>query len=135
MSEDITPVIEGLLSKNRGPDGNQPDYGIRALIESGKTPRIEIVLTFKKNSLYCCTEPGCHLGVGPAFWAKLRARLKDSGIAESRYPMTLRVQGIVQQGALMTLGTIAPLVCDAQEYSEDYAEIGGGPATQSDPHC
>jgi hypothetical protein len=128
MSEDLTKVFAGLLSQNR----NRPDYGVDATM-SADEPRIDLVMTFKSGSRYCCAEPGCHLSAfQAAFWTRLRLRLVEAGIADPPFPLTLHVKGIVEDGAILeTLATLG--VAEASpsyQYEEDYFELSAA----RDPH-
>ena len=102
MSIDLTEVFSRLLSRNL----NRPDYGICASSPSDGASQVDLVLTFKSGAAYCCAEPGCHLPTfNPRFWERLRAQFQDAGYTEPSFPMTLRITGIVEDGAI--LGAVA----------------------------
>jgi hypothetical protein len=83
MKRDITPALAALLASNRGPDPRapdrrgRPDYGVRAALD-GEV--VELELTFRAGSQYCCMEWGCHLGLWGDRWSRLRLALSEHGV-------------------------------------------------------
>ncbi len=82
---DLTPIIAESLAHNRGPDPDNldhrqsPDYGVVATLEGAI---LEIFLTFRRGSAYCCPEWECHVGLRPGKrWGNLRRKMNDAGIA------------------------------------------------------
>jgi hypothetical protein len=121
MSEDLTQLFAELLSQNRG----QADYGVHATMPPAHASQIELVLTFKRGSRYCCAELGCHLSPsGPAFWPRLRKRIAEAGIAEPPVPLTLHVSVIVEDGAILDTSVQAgmPEPFSGYQYQLDYLE-------------
>ncbi|MBY0587092.1 hypothetical protein K2X85_07935 [bacterium] len=102
MKIDISDTFAALLAENRGVDPNHPeatkppDYGITATFETGF---IDLVLTFRRDSAYCCMEWGCHLGfVSGEHWVKLRQAL---WLRKTTVPDRLRLhlRCIIEDGA------------------------------------
>jgi hypothetical protein len=103
LAVDVTPILAEYLTGNRGPDPADPEhqrppnYGIVAAL-SGDA--LEVELTFRSGSAYCCLECGCHLALfNGKRWDGLRRRLAVDGVpAPSR--LQLRLDCIVEDGAL-----------------------------------
>jgi hypothetical protein len=103
MAVDVTPVFAARLARNRGPDPNDPDrrqapdYGVSASFEDGV---VNLVLTFRSGSAYCCYEYGCHLDLSASRqWEWLRQELSGRGLAvPSRLKLQLEV--VVEEGAI-----------------------------------
>jgi hypothetical protein len=100
---DVTPVFTGYFSRNRGPvpgdpqTRQPPDYGVSATLEDGL---IELELTFRARSAYCCYEWGCHLAlVEGKRWDWLRRELAACGLAAPDL-FQLRLTVVVEAGAL-----------------------------------
>jgi hypothetical protein len=103
MSLDVTPLFAEYEAGNRGPDPanptlrRQPDYGIAATLAGSV---LDVVLTFRTGSAYCCCQWGCHLELDDGErWDGLRRRLHAAGI-ESPPRMELRLTCEVESGAL-----------------------------------
>jgi hypothetical protein len=103
VAADVTPVLADLLAHNRGPDPadpdkrQPPDYGVAATL-AGNT--LDIVLTFRRGSAYCCWEWGCHLGLTDGKrWDVLRQVLAARGAADPPR-LTLRLTCVVEEGAV-----------------------------------
>jgi len=103
MPVDITPVIAKLLARNKGPVPDNPEvrqtpnYGVTANLEGGV---IEMMLTFRAGSAYCCSEWGCHIGVFKrSCWDALRSDLLALGLALPDR-LALRMSVVVENGAL-----------------------------------
>jgi hypothetical protein len=91
------------LARNRGldplnPEGRQPpDYGVTATLEGSI---LDMVLTFRKGSAYCCMEWGCHLPLMDGKrWHGLRRAFAAHGVAAPPR-LELRLTCIVEEGAL-----------------------------------
>lgn len=101
MKLDVTPALLALLATNRGPDPDAPDghgppnYGMRAVLE-GEV--IEVELTFRAGSPYCCMEWGCHLDMLGSRWSRLRQSLSELGI-ETPPRLALHLTVVVEDGA------------------------------------
>jgi len=73
---DVTPAFAVYLAGNRGPTltdpsaRERPDYGISASLDGAV---LELVLTFRAGSAYCCGEWPCHFLLFPTRrWDRLR---------------------------------------------------------------
>ncbi len=103
MTLDLTSLFETYFAKNRGPvqgdpDGRQaPNYGVTASLD-GKV--IEMTLTFRAGSAYCCCESGCHLALFETErWDRLRGEMSvHRVVAPDR--LSLRLTVVVEEGAL-----------------------------------
>jgi hypothetical protein len=100
---DVTPIVAEHLADNRGPDPadptrrQRPDYGVVACLAGDV---LDVVLTFRGGSAYCCYEPGCHLPLlDGKRWDGLRRRLATAGVTTPPR-MVLRLTGVVEEGAL-----------------------------------
>jgi hypothetical protein len=101
---DITPVFGVYLARNRGPAlGNpdvrqSPDYGASACLHGAV---VELALTFRAGSAYCCDQWGCHLDLHEGKrWDRLRRELSARGI-EVPSRLELRLTVVVEAGALL----------------------------------
>jgi hypothetical protein len=100
---DVAPVFAACLACNRGPvPGNPnvrqpPDYGVSARLH-GEV--VELVLTFRAGSAYCCDQWGCHLDLNEGKrWEWFRRELSARGI-EVPPRLELRLTVVVEAGAL-----------------------------------
>ena len=103
MIIDVTPIFAAYFARNRGPVlGNPelrqaPNYGIDA---SWDGEMVNLALTFRSGSPYCCYQYGCHLNLTEGRrWDWLRRELS----ARSMDPpsrLRLRVTVTVEEGAL-----------------------------------
>jgi hypothetical protein len=82
---DVTEVFAAYFARNRGPvpgdaeARQQPDYGVSATLDGGV---IDLTLTFRAGSAYCCYEWGCHLALYEGKrWGWLRRELATRGVA------------------------------------------------------
>jgi hypothetical protein len=103
VAVDVTQIFKDFLAGNRGPDPNdyehrrRPNYAVVATLIDGL---LEVELTFRFDSAYCCMESGCHLGLFDGKrWNGLRRRLMAYGIAPPRQ-MELRLTCVIEEGAL-----------------------------------
>lgn len=104
MAVDVTPVFATYFARNRGPvpgdpDARQsPDYGVSASMDGGV---IDVVLTFRAGSAYCCYEWGCHLNLREGKrWDWLRRELMARGLPAVAH-LKMRLEAIVEAGALI----------------------------------
>jgi hypothetical protein len=81
----VTSVLVAYFARNRGPvpgdpDARQPpDYGVSARLSGGV---VELLLTFRTGSAYCCHEWGCHLNLSDGKrWTWLRRELAARGVS------------------------------------------------------
>jgi hypothetical protein len=74
-----------------------PDYGVIASLDNGA---IDLILTFRTGSAYCCYESGCHLALSEeARWEQLRRGLTASRtLLPDR--LTIQLTVVVEAGAL-----------------------------------
>ncbi len=97
----MTAILAEYLAGNRGPGPAdptrpRPNYGIAASLTDAV---LQVVLTFRSGSTYCCYEPGCHLSLFDGKrWYGLRQRLAAAGIRPAPR-LTLRLTGVVEDGA------------------------------------
>src|SRR5262245_15441450 len=84
VAVDVTPVFASYFARNRGPvpgdpEARQPpDYGVLASLDGD---RIDLALTFRAGSAYCCYEAGCHLDLLTGKrWEWLRRELSVRGL-------------------------------------------------------
>lgn len=103
MAVNVTPVFAARFARNRGPVPGDPDarqppnYGVSASLDGGV---IELALTFRTGSAYCCHEWGCHLNLsGDKRWEWLRRELSACGI-DAPPRLELRMTVVVEAGAL-----------------------------------
>ncbi|MBX6315292.1 MAG: hypothetical protein IRY99_20630 [Isosphaeraceae bacterium] len=103
MAVDVTPVFLAYFARNRGPvpgdpEARQPpDYGVSATLDGGV---IDLDLTFRGGSAYCCYEWGCHLGLPPGKrWDWLRRELAARGVLVPDR-LELRITVVVEAGAM-----------------------------------
>src|SRR5687768_6961128 len=103
VAVDVTPVLSELLALNRGPDPlnpdlrRRPDYGVSAALEADT---LDVVLTFRSGSAYCCYEPGCHVDLlDGQRWDALRRALAAHGVAVPPR-LELHLTCVVEEGAV-----------------------------------
>lgn len=103
MVIDVTPVFAAYLARNRtpvpgDPEARQPaDYGVSATLNGGV---INLELTFRAGSVYCCYEWGCHLALHSGVrWEKLRRALASHGVAVPAR-LKLRLSCVIEEGAV-----------------------------------
>jgi hypothetical protein len=99
---DLTAIFEQLLSGNHGPDPADPahrltpNYGVVAALAGDV---LEVELTFRSGSAYCCYEWGCHVALSNGKrWTGLRRLLGDHGIIAPPRMELLRTC-IIEDGA------------------------------------
>jgi hypothetical protein len=103
MAVDVTALFADRLARNRGPvpgdpEARQPpDYGVSATLDGGL---INLDLTFRAGSAYCCREWGCHLTLYHGKrWDWLRRELAARGVSVPDR-LELRLAVVVEAGAL-----------------------------------
>lgn len=103
MTVDITSIFADHLAGNRGPDPNDPEhrqrpnYGIIAKMASHV---LEVELTFRRDSVYCCSEWGCHVPLRDGqHWGALRRRLAAHNIVVPPR-MELLLTCVIEEGAI-----------------------------------
>lgn len=103
MPVDVTPAFAAYVAGNGGPtpadpDARQrPDYGISASFDGAA---IDLNLTFRAGSAYCCGEWQCHFGLfRTRRWDKLRRELTILGL-ELPARLEVRVDVVIEAGAL-----------------------------------
>jgi hypothetical protein len=103
VAVDVTPVFAAYFARNLGPvpgdpEARQaPDYGVSATLDGAV---IDLELTFRAGSAYCCYEWGCHLALYDGKrWGWLRRELAAREVpAPDR--LELRLAVAVEAGAL-----------------------------------
>jgi hypothetical protein len=101
---DVTPIFAEHLARNRGPDPRDPghrqapDYGIVASLEGDV---LEVELTFRTGSAYCCYEWGCHVAFTPITkrWDDIRVWLLARGLRPPER-IELRRTVVIDEGAV-----------------------------------
>lgn len=108
MAENITPVIANLLARNKGsvpgnPQVRQtPNYGVTASLEGAV---LEMMLTFRAGSAYCCCQSGCHFGAFEGKrWERLREEMQAHGFAPPER-LQIRLSVVVEKGAMFFDGS------------------------------
>jgi hypothetical protein len=103
MTIDLTQLFVDWLADNRGPDPNDcerrqiPNYGVTAALSGAS---LEVELTFRSGSAFCCFEFGCHVAiVCRKRWVSLRRRMAAHGITAPPQ-MMLHAVCIIEDGAL-----------------------------------
>jgi hypothetical protein len=103
LSDDVTQVFKEYFARNRGPvpgdpsKKQPPDYGVSASL-AGKV--IDLTLTFRTGSAYCCYEWGCHLSLYEGKpWLWLRRELEVRGLIMPSL-LNLHLSVVVENGAL-----------------------------------
>jgi hypothetical protein len=103
VAVDVTPVFATYFARNRGPvpgdpDSLQsPDYGVIASLEGSA---IDLTLTFRASSAYCCYEWGCHLNLHEGKqWELLRRELSACSLVLVER-LELRLAVVVEPEAL-----------------------------------
>jgi hypothetical protein len=107
LAVDVTPAFVAYTATNRGPTPTdpdareRPDYGLSAVLDGGV---IELTLTFRAGSAYCCGEWQCHFMLFPTRrWEELRRVLLATGVEPAGRRLELRVEGVIEEGALFLL--------------------------------
>ena len=103
MAVDVTGIFAEYLAGNRGPDSANPErrqtpsYGVVATLMGDI---LEVELTFRRGSAYCCWEWGCHVAlIDGKRWDAFRRLLTAHGIiAPPR--MELRGTCVIEEGAI-----------------------------------
>lgn len=103
MTVDVTTAIAAYLAGNRGPTvadpdaRERPDYGLSASLDGAV---IDLSLTFRAGSAYCCAEWPCHFLLFPTRrWDRLRRELSALGLdPPSRLGLSVKV--VVEAGTL-----------------------------------
>jgi hypothetical protein len=103
MVVDVTPIFVEYLAGNRGPDPadpkhrQRPNYGVVATLTDAV---LEVELTFRTGSAYCCYAWGCHVALSPGKrWDGLRRRLAEHGITAPPQ-IELRWAMVIEEGAI-----------------------------------
>jgi hypothetical protein len=103
MAVDITPVFATYFGRNRGPvpgdsEARQaPNYGVSASFDG---VGIDLGLTFRAYSAYCCYQWGCHLSLYEGKrWEGLRRELSGLNL-ELPSQLVLRLAVTVEPGAM-----------------------------------
>jgi hypothetical protein len=103
MAVDVTPAFAAYTANNGGPTPidpearERPNYGISAHLDGAV---IELKLTFRTGSAYCCGEWNCHFHLFPTRrWGRLRKELSALEL-EPAGRLELRVEVVIEEGAL-----------------------------------
>jgi hypothetical protein len=106
VAVDVTQAFAAYLASNRGPTPTDPDareppdYGFAATFDGAV---IELVLTFRAGSAYCCGEWQCHFMLFPTRrWDRLRRELSALRV-EIAGRLELVVEVVIEEGALFLL--------------------------------
>lgn len=103
MAIDVAFIAADYLAGNRGPDPNDPEhrqrpnYGIVATLADCV---LEVELTFRGGSVYCCCEWGCHVALRDGKrWYDFRKQLAAHNIAAPPR-MELLLTCAIEEGAI-----------------------------------
>lgn len=141
MAVDVTSAFVAYVAGNGGPtaaDPNareRPEYGLSASFDGAA---IDLNLTFRAGSAYCCGEWQCHFMLFPTRrWDKLRRELTILGL-ELPARLELRVDVVIEAGAQFFApgSPRAPRVLassKAHRYRQTVAE-GDRPESQAPKH-
>jgi hypothetical protein len=104
---DVTPAFAAYLAGNCGPTVSdadareRPEYGVAALFDGTV---IELVLTFRSGSAYCCGEWQCHFMLfRTRRWDRLRQEFAALGLKVAGR-LELQVDVVIEDGALFLTG-------------------------------
>jgi hypothetical protein len=102
VAVDVAPIFAEYLAGNRGPNPDDPEhwqrpnYGVLATLAGGI---LEVELTFRTGSAYCCYEWGCHVPlIDGKRWEGFRRLLAAQGIAAPPR-IELRRTCVIEAGA------------------------------------
>ncbi len=108
---DVTPAFAAYLAGNCGPTPTdpgareRPEYGVSARLDGSA---IELILTFRAGSAYCCCEWQCHFHLFPTRrWDRLRQELLALGLGTAER-FELRVEVVIEEGALFLAPNRSP---------------------------
>jgi len=103
VAVDVTPVFAAYFARNRGPvpgdpEARQPpDYFVSASLDGAV---VDLALTFRAGSAYCCYEWGCHLSLYEGKrWDWLRRELATREVPIPAR-LELRLAVVVESGSL-----------------------------------
>jgi hypothetical protein len=100
---DVSSIVADYLADSRGPIPDDPEHRKRpdSGIVAKLTDRVlEIELTFRSGSAYCCYEWGCHVALRDGQrWDGLRRQLAAHNIAAPPR-MELRLTCVIEEGAI-----------------------------------
>ena len=103
MANDVAEIFAEYLAGNRGPNPADPEhrqtpnYGVVATLAGDL---LEVELTFRRGSAYCCYEWGCHVAlIAGKRWDIFRQRLAAHGVAPPPQ-IELRWTCVVEEGAI-----------------------------------
>jgi hypothetical protein len=115
-------TVQGVIDKiYRIPRKGIPN--IIAEVVPGKPTALRLMLVFRAGETYCCSEPGCHLGLHDLdIWNRIIPELRKANCIISDHQV-IKVIGIVQAGAQLECNqkVIASANVDkAEEYVVEY---------------
>src|SRR5262249_13760224 len=108
-------------------------YGVRLESIAADGSALDLVVTFRAGSRYCCCEPGCHVPFhSERGWAWLRHCMDCNGLENQPLPVIRKFKGIIEPGALFDSqpgsGT------DPQPQPVDAFEYEAGPYSPVPPY-
>lgn len=122
-------LTDAFLSYFKGKGDCGSRYGLQVTKVSSDGSVIFLTMTLLSGTRYCCSEPGCHIGLHqPEDFQHLRAHLTAGGCQVS-HPITLHVRWEVEVGALLDLNRMVgrnELVDHAWAIDEIFAEADVG---------
>lgn len=96
----VEHAIGAMLSTNRGPDGQAPQYTVVVRDFDATSCSFDLHLAFVEGETYCCFESGCHFGFFDEAWfARLREHLPSDHPSLFRPLSVRRVNIAVPRGA------------------------------------
>jgi hypothetical protein len=76
-------------------------YGVGVENVAGDGSELDVVLTFRSGTRYCCMEPGCQWGYwAEGGWSLLRECLDRNGLHHLPLPTVRRFRGVIEEGAV-----------------------------------
>lgn len=103
MALDVTLILAERMARKRGPDPLHPgsyqpsDYGVAASLEENV---LDMVITFRSGSAYCCMEWGCHWTCyNGRRWEDLRKVLAAHDVAVPP-KLEMRLSCVIEEGAI-----------------------------------
>lgn len=120
LRERLTRAFEDVLAANVPwfGGGGPGYYGVHLENVAEDGSEVELILTFRSGTRYCCFESGCHFAdYDRRLWARLRESMDRHGLSHIRLPVIRKFRGVIEAGAVMTPDRTNPAYrSDAQTY-------------------
>lgn len=111
----LEDALRQSLGSPRNSDLARPTIRLLSVNDSGN--RFEIELRFESSKTYCCAEPGCHLATYQSNWWRLIRQPLEETADRNLSPMTLKIWGVVEDGARLLSSAALGLPTLTREYS------------------